>query len=199
VKWWMTALTAVSVAGVLLLPGIRRHEPAVDASTWPTNEAVTVRPGFATHIEPARPIETNEDLVVVSRPAMVKPIVNPEPTPASATTSASAAPATTASAPAGEPAVAPTIVDARPVTITGCLDVDHERLLLKDTSGAAAPKSRSWKSGFFKKSSASIELIEPTHVLKLSTYDGQRVSVSGTLDDREMHVHSVQRVDRACH
>jgi hypothetical protein len=171
VKWWMTSLTAVSVVGVLLLPGVRRREPTVDASNWPTNEALTVRPIAATRIEPARPLEANENLVVVSRPAMVKQ--------------------------ASEPAPAAT-VETKPVTMTGCLEADHERLVLKDATGAAAPRSRNWKSGFLKKQSASIALIEPTHVLNLASYDGARVSVSGTLDEREMRVHSVQRVERSC-
>ena len=200
-KWWMTAMTAVSVVGVLLLPGVRRHEPAVDASMLPrvnealpnTNEALTVRPIAATHIESVK-ADTNENLVVVSRPPMVKPISLTDPAPAAAAGSPSGA----ANSPSNDSAPASTTVETRPVTITGCLEADHDRLLLKDTAGLAAPKSRSWKSGFFKKSSASIELVEPTHVLKLASYDGQRVSVSGTLDDREMHVHSVQRVETSC-
>jgi hypothetical protein len=191
----MTAVTMVSVVGVLMLPGVRRHEPKVDASNWPTNEALTVRPIAATSIEPARPLEANENLVVVSRPAMAKQLASSEP-PAAAATNAANVTATTNDT-ANEPAPA-TRVETKPVTMTGCLEADRERLLLKNATGAAAPKSRSWKSGFLKKQSASIELVEPTHVLKLASYDGQRVSVSGTLDDREMHVHSVQRVEASC-
>ena len=33
------------------------------------------------------------------------------------------------------------------VTVTGCLEKSDEGYRLKDTSGVAAPKSRSWKSG----------------------------------------------------
>jgi len=192
----MTALTAVSVVGVVLLPGVRRREPIVNASTWPTNEALTVRPIAAAGIESARALEANENLVVVSRPAVAKPLASSEP-PAAAATSANAAPALMTNTAATEPAPAAKI-ETKPVTMTGCLEAETERLLLKDASGAAAPKSRSWKSGFLKKGSAPIELIEPTHVLKLASYDGQRVSVSGTLDDRELHVHSVQRVEASC-
>src|SRR4029079_10765577 len=79
VKWWMTALTAVSVVGVVLLPGVRRREPIVNASTWPTNQALTVRPIAAAGIESARALEANENLVVVSRPAVAKPLASSEP------------------------------------------------------------------------------------------------------------------------
>ena len=42
---------------------------------------------------------------------------------------------------------------APPVTVTGCLERTDEGFRMKDTSGADAPKSRSWKSGFLKKGS----------------------------------------------
>jgi hypothetical protein len=47
-------------------------------------------------------------------------------------------PAANASSPAGAKAAAP-------VTITGCLEVDNDTFRIKDTSGADAPTSRSWK------------------------------------------------------
>lgn len=196
-KWWMTAVTALSVVGVMLLPGIGRHQPVVSGGSS-YDEAITVRPESVTTLESIKATGANEHLVVVSRPEVSKAAATNEiethEAPATATTSAGSA---TGKAPS-EPAVSSTTADARLVTITGCLESDHDRLLLKDTTGAAAPKGRSWKSGFLKKQSASLQLVEPTHVLKLGTYDGQRVSVSGTLDDRELHVHSVQRVDKNC-
>ncbi len=56
-----------------------------------------------------------------------------------------------------------------------------------------APKSRSWKSGFIKKGSAKVDLIDATNRLNLASHVGYRVSVSGTLTDREMQVRSVAR------
>jgi hypothetical protein len=87
---------------------------------------------------------------------------------------------------------------AAPVTITGCLERDDETFRLKDTTGLNAPTSRSWKSGFLKKKSASIEVVDAAHRLKLTDHVGQRVSVTGVLVDREMQVRSLQRVSTTC-
>jgi len=85
------------------------------------------------------------------------------------------------------------------VTITGCLEqADETTFRLKDTVGADAPKSRSWKSGFLKKAPASIEVVDAAQRLKLPDHVGQRVSVTGTLVDREMQVRSLQRVATSC-
>ena len=86
-----------------------------------------------------------------------------------------------------------------PVTITGCLErADETTFRLKDTSGEDAPKSRSWKSGFLKKGSASIEVVDAANRLKLSDHVGHKVSVTGTLVDREMQVRSLQRIATSC-
>jgi hypothetical protein len=84
------------------------------------------------------------------------------------------------------------------VTITGCLERDAETFRLKDTAGENAPKARSWKSGFFRKGSTSIEIIDAANRVKLPTHVGQRVSVTGTLVDREMQVRSLRRVAASC-
>jgi hypothetical protein len=85
-----------------------------------------------------------------------------------------------------------------PVTISGCLERSDGTFRLKDTAGADAPKSRSWKSGFLKKSSPSIEVVDAVHRLKLPDHVGQRVSVTGSLVDREMQVRSLQRIAASC-
>jgi hypothetical protein len=85
-----------------------------------------------------------------------------------------------------------------PVTIAGCLERGDDSFRLKDTSGADAPKSRSWKSGFFKKGSATIDLVESGNGPKLRDNVGKRVSVTGTLTDRTMRVQSVRRVAPTC-
>jgi hypothetical protein len=87
---------------------------------------------------------------------------------------------------------------ATSVTITGCVENDEETFWLKDTSGADAPKSRNWKSGFLRKRPAPIALLDASHALKLTNYVGQRVAATGTLVNREMRAHSLQRVGSSC-
>ena len=87
---------------------------------------------------------------------------------------------------------------AAPVTITGCLERHDEDFRLKDASGAAVSKSRSWKSGFLKKSTPSIDVVDASHKLKLGDHVGQRVSVTGMLDDREMQGRTLKRVSADC-
>ena len=85
-----------------------------------------------------------------------------------------------------------------PVTITGCLERSDETFRLKDTEGENAPTSRSWKSGFLKKGRASIAIVDAANRVNLSNHVGERVSVTGTLIDREMRVRSLQRVAASC-
>ena len=95
----------------------------------------------------------------------------------------------------GETAVAPKTPF---VTVAGCLERNNDGFRLKDTSGADAPKARSWKSGFMKKGSASLDVIDPAHIVTLTDYVGRRVSVTGTLTGREMKVKSVRRMSASC-
>lgn len=92
----------------------------------------------------------------------------------------------------------PSASKAAPVTITGCLERDGDAFRLKDASGADAPRSRSWKSGFLKKGPAALDVVDAAHTLKLGDQVGHRVSVTGTLVDREMHVRSLRRVASSC-
>jgi hypothetical protein len=85
-----------------------------------------------------------------------------------------------------------------PVTIAGCLERDDETFRLKNTSGADAPRSRSWKSAFLKKGSAPVEVVDASKRLKLTNHVGQRVSVTGTLSDGEMQIRSMRRIAASC-
>jgi hypothetical protein len=105
--------------------------------------------------------------------------------------------ATAATSNASPSAATPSAAKAAPVTITGCLEVDKDTFRLKDTEGADAPKSRSWKSGFMKKGQAKLELVAAPGA-NLAAQVGRRVSVTGMLDDREMQVRSVRRVAASC-
>ena len=84
------------------------------------------------------------------------------------------------------------------VTLTGCLERHDDDFRLKDAAGADVPKSRSWKSGFLKKHTAAIDVVDGSHRLKLADHVGERVSVTGTLVDREMQVRSLKRVAAGC-
>jgi hypothetical protein len=100
----------------------------------------------------------------------------------------------TAKAPREEQAsIAPSLV-----TISGCLEQSNERFRLKDTAGEEAPTARSWRSGFLRRSASTIDVIDHTDRHHLPTYVGQRVSVTGTLVDREMQVRSVAIVAESC-
>ena len=95
-----------------------------------------------------------------------------------------------------------TPIEAQPdtgaaVTVNGCLENDGGVFRLTDVSGAGAPTSRSWKSGFLRKRPASIEVEDAVGTLSLRNYVGRRVSANGTLTDREMRARAM-RVVGAC-
>ena len=79
-----------------------------------------------------------------------------------------------------------------PVTITGCLERDDAGFSLTDVSGDDAPKARSWKSGFLRKRSSSVALVDRGYTQRLASYVGQRVETTGILEDREMRVRAVR-------
>jgi hypothetical protein len=127
------------------------------------------------------------------------------PQPATAThDQKNAAHDTTVVSTAGTSALPPTVAEAAakaklvPVTITGCLAREDAAYRLKDTEGDGAPQKRSWKSGFLKKGSASVDLYDTTNRVKLPAHVGERISVTGELRDREMYVRSIQRVSSSC-
>lgn len=117
-----------------------------------------------------------------SRPAAAKPAAKPAVVVAAATTPAPDAPTDAVTQP---PEV---------ITLTGCLEHDDGTFQLRDTAGAEAPKSRSWKSGFLKKRAASVEVVDSANRLQLKDHVGQRVTVTGILLDREMRARAVQRI-----
>ena len=83
------------------------------------------------------------------------------------------------------------------VTLTGCLERSDKEFRLNETTGANAPKARSWKSGFLTKRSASVALV-PAGAIPLASHVGRRVTVTGTLVDREMRVRALRRVAASC-
>ena len=114
--------------------------------------------------------------------------------------SASAAPRTHAAGESAAPkaAVAPAPDGVKPVSVTGCLARAGRGFVLKNAEGADLPRARSWKSGFLKRSTVSIDLSDPANAVRLGSHDGQRVSVTGPLVGREMQVRSLRAMSASC-
>jgi hypothetical protein len=86
-----------------------------------------------------------------------------------------------------------------PLTITGCLDRDGDEFRLTNAAGMGVPKTRSWKSGFLKKTNASaITVVDSSRHSRLQDHLGQRVSVTGTLVNREMQIGTLRLLSESC-
>ena len=201
--WWM-AFAAVCVAGIVVLIGVpsssqRADRPSarVEDAPEPQDDAALV------------PLETLKP-VSKAKAAVTTSVARTPKASASATTSRAAEPATTSrtAEPTTKPAIEPAASmnptpdaaaqNAAPVTIQGCLQAGNEGFWLKNTSGADAPASRSWKSGFLKKRTASIEVVDATDSLRLANYLGQHVAATGLLTNRRLQVRSLHRVAGSC-
>jgi hypothetical protein len=86
------------------------------------------------------------------------------------------------------------------VTIVGCLEIstDGDTFRLNDVEGADAPKSRTWRSGFLKKRTAPVTLVEPPNRLTLTSNVGRRVAATGQLNSRDLKVSSLRVVGSSC-
>ena len=82
--------------------------------------------------------------------------------------------------------------------IEGCLVRDDDQFQLKNTSGEDAPKGRSWKSGFLHRSAKAVDVRDQSHRLNLARHVGERVTITGLLDDRELQGTSLKRVAESC-
>jgi hypothetical protein len=153
--------------------------------------ATSARAVKAVKSEPPSAKASEADTVIEPRAsAVVEPVKSAtvaEPSPEPATRAVSAEHASTAA-----------VETVASVTITGCLEHDDEAFWLSDASGADAPVSRSWRSGFLKKRPSRIELVDAAHALRLTNYVGQRVAATGTLVNREMKTHSLHPVGSSC-
>ena len=98
-------------------------------------------------------------------------------------------------APAAEPGPQ---ANVERVTIEGCLERADDTFRLTNTAGTNAPMSRSWKSAFLKKHLATIEVRDSVKRVNLASHVGQRVSVTGTMVDRQMRVGSLQPISLSC-
>lgn len=151
-------------------------EPARSMAPPPTRAAV----------EPVRPVAAAR-----ARPDL-EPVAAPVASPATRTPEATPIPAPDSTPPAESGG------DVTPITITGCLAFDDQVFWLQDTSGADAPKARSWRSGFLKKRASPVALVDASGAVGLPTHVGHRVAATGTLANREMRVRSLQRIAASC-
>jgi hypothetical protein len=164
------------------------------------------------HFTVKRPMAIGIIFVCITGTAMLIVARSSEPTSA-----ASIVPeeATVAIAPIEQTPVAkaarPYAIDAKPAsarseavpgaelaTIEGCLVHDADQFQLKNTAGEDAPRGRSWKSGFLHKSAKSVDVHDQTHRLNLAKHVGERVTITGILDDRELQGTSLKRVAESC-
>jgi hypothetical protein len=208
--WWM-AFAAVCVAGIVVLIGIpsssqRAGRPSarIEDTPEPQDDAAPVS------LETLKPVSKAALTTSVARtpkasaPAPPSAVAKPwitsrpaEPTRTSRTAEPTTAPAIEPAA-GTNPTANAAAQNTTPVTIQGCLQAGNEGFWLKDVSGADAPTSRSWKSGFLKKRSAAVEVVDAPDSLRLANYLGQRVAASGPLTDRRLQVRSLHRVAGSC-
>jgi hypothetical protein len=192
-------------------PAPNRTEPVVDLAQAPTTYAVTVAPVAATPastpqavVEPqkkaaAPKVARNQS---TSSSSASKPAARTAATPVAHAGTGNATVASAAPAPAA-PALAATsiaTVEPAPVTITGCLEVsvNADEFRLTDTQGFDAPKSRSWKSGFIKKHSAPVMLVDLADAHAAQAQVGKRVAATGHLASNELRVSSLRVVAPSC-
>lgn len=189
---WTIGTQAIIVGVICVLAAV----PLITARQSPP-------PPDATDLDlPSEPDVEPEQLLIPARRATAKPV---RPEAASVPTTAPAIePTSTAFALIESPVAAPAstaktdVPDAASTTITGCLELDEQTFRLKDTSGVDAPKSRSWRSGFMRKRSVSIVLLDATGTLNLPEHVGHRVTATGSLTDRELRARSLTRVATTC-
>jgi hypothetical protein len=86
------------------------------------------------------------------------------------------------------------------ITMSGCLEatVSGDQFRLTDIESADAPKARSWRSGFLKKRSAPVDLVELSDPVGLRKYVGRRMVATGELSGRELRVRSLQSAGTSC-
>ena len=159
-----------TLAGVVMLTGRDSGERAEAAAVAAQLDSPAVPP------QAAKPVRAIAGVPARNKKAPAKP--RPADAPGTA-----AAPKTASELP-----------DA--VMLEGCLEQSGDTFRLKNTTGEDAPKSRSWKSGFLKKGSRPVDVVDWNNRLK--SHVGERISVSGMFVDGEMHVRSLRRVSSSC-
>jgi hypothetical protein len=166
------ALRAAPISTPIAVPVVGSATVARHAASAPSTNTLAPKPEKSRAAESAK-----SDAPVAEATPVAEAIAPPEPASVSAGTSGPA-----------------------PVTITGCLEVsvDHDAYRLTETEGIDAPKSRSWRTGFLKKRSTPVALVEPRDGLALQTNVGRRVAATGLLVSRDLKVSALRVVSQSC-
>lgn len=86
-----------------------------------------------------------------------------------------------------------------PVTLTGCLRADGDHYKLTSLQGDNIPKSRTWKSGYLKKSTREYQVVTTTPAVKLKDHVNHQVTLTGTADGGwQLRARSVKHVAPSC-
>ena len=78
------------------------------------------------------------------------------------------------------------------------MSVDEAEFRLTDTEGVQAPKSRSWRTGFLKKHSSSIALVDLPDAHAAQAQVGKRVAATGVLSSGSLKLSSLRVVSPHC-
>ena len=183
---------AVIVVGLAIprLPLAPAEDQAVPRQTLPPTPAPPASLAASAAVSPAKK-------TLAPKPRANRPVESAK----SAGTEATAATPTPPEPPLRTASLAPSeTAGPSPVTITGCLEmsVDATEFRLTDTDGVEAPKSRSWRSGFLKKQSAAVALVELPDAHELQAQVGKRVAATGLLTSRSLKVSAVRVVTPSC-
>jgi len=175
------------------------NEPAAPAATaQPLPSGTTPRASVSTSITAVSPAPVSKPATktLAPKPHANRPVESPK---ASGTVAAAATPAEPAPA-RNAAAASAAIAGPAPVTITGCLEmsVDEMEFRLTDTEGAQAPRSRSWRTGFLKKHSSSIALVELADAHALQAQVGKRVAATGVLSSGSLKLSALRAVSPHC-
>jgi hypothetical protein len=210
------AVIGVAVVGVATVALTGYPSPGVASAGRNTSAVETTRTEAIDQPVPAAPVRA-----VVTPARVPKATPKPKAAPVVETSSSEADPvpsrwaaalAARSAAPAAVDAVAPqpsadasaiaatTDTVGRPTTITGCLETtaDEGEFRLSDVEGTDTPRARSWRSGFLKKRSVPVELVELSNAPALRNHVGQRVVATGLLANRQLRVRSVQPAGSPC-
>ena len=86
------------------------------------------------------------------------------------------------------------------VTVSGCLETEGRAFKLTEVKGPQAPKGRSWKTGFIKKTTKdNVEVVSASSSVKLIDHVGRQVTVVGmTAGGSQIRATSIKRTAAAC-
>ena len=227
VRWTTRAqmIVLVLMVAVMLVVAYRPSQPGVAASVAVQPEigvpaADVAMPRFETQeivrpiaiSEPAEPADAtvtsarkSKTMVAVAATKGMpsEPVKETPPAPVAPPSVEAVSTANTMDRPGGDGAesrVAEHVEQRAAVTISGCVEtgVNDTTFRLTDTGGSDAPKSRSWRSGFLRKRTAPVALIDSANALRLQNYLGRRITATGLLMNREMQVQSLLPAGASC-